>query len=101
MEKEEIIAVESIKINDGAWYWETFDGYLRVYKECCKRNIKINQNTKVDFDLERFRNIGRWIQTVYTANKNKTLDKYNFDKLQNLPGDHFKHMKYNEKINNN
>ena len=38
---EEISAIESIKTDKGYWYWEDFDAYLRVYKECFKREIKI------------------------------------------------------------
>ena len=85
MTNEEISLIESIRITNGFWYWEPFDGYLRVFKECLRRNIEIKQKTKVDFDLERFQNIGRWIQTVYTSNKRKTLEKYNYDKLKNIP----------------
>ena len=91
---EEISAIESIKTDEGYWYWEDFDGYLRVYKECFKRGIEIKNKTSVDFDLEKFRNIGRWIQTVYTSNERGTLKKYNFDKLKDLPGNHFKNLKY-------
>ncbi len=98
MTDDEIIAVESIRVKDGFWYWEPFDGYLRVYKECFKRNIQIKQKTCIDFDLVRFRNIGRWIQTVHTANKRGTLHKYNFDKLKDLPGNHFQNLIFNEKI---
>ena len=97
--KEEITALESIKIKDGYWYWEIFDGYLRVYKKCISENISIKQKTRVDFDLERFRNIGRWIQTVKTSNKNQKLERYNYDKLLDLPGDHFRDMEFNERKN--
>ena len=93
---EEINALESIKIDSGNWYWEPFDGYLRVFKECLRRNIEIKQKTKVNFDLERFQNIGRWIQTVHTSNKRNTLEKYNYDKLRNIPNDYFKDLIYHE-----
>ena len=94
MGNKEIIEIENINTLDGEWYWEPFDGYLRVYKECFKRNIIIRPTTSVDFDFKAFRNIGRWIQTVYTSNDRGTLEKYNFDKLKNLPGDHFKDLEF-------
>ena len=34
MTPEENTLVESITIENGHWYWEPFDGYLRVFKEC-------------------------------------------------------------------
>ncbi len=97
MTNEEITALENIKIKDGFWYWEPFDGYLRVYKKCLEKNMQIKQSTKVDFNLKRFRKIGRWIQTVHTSNTRQTLERYNFDKIQNLIGDHFKNLEYNER----
>ena len=96
MTPEEITLVESITIENGHWYWEPIDGYLRVFKECLRRNIKIKQKTKVDFDLERFRNIGRWVQTVHQSNNRGTLEKYNYDKLNNIPNDFFKDLKFNK-----
>ena len=53
----------------------------------------------MDFDLERFWNIGWWIQTVKTSNKNQKLERYNYDKLLDIPGDHFKDMEFNERKN--
>ena len=48
-------------------------------------------------DLERFKNISRWIQTVHTSNERGTLERYNFDKLNDLPSNnYFKNLIFHE-----
>ncbi len=59
-------------LNDNEfWYWEKFEGYLRVYRKCIEKGIKIKATTKVDFDAKELRNIGLWVSRM----RNKAIRK--------------------------
>jgi superfamily II DNA or RNA helicase len=54
---EEISLIEEIP----GWYWDSWDGYARIYRECVRRGIPINNHTTVDFDLPELAGVGRWV----------------------------------------
>ena len=42
--EQEITTIDEIP----GWYWDSWDGYARVYRECIRREIDINNKTTVD-----------------------------------------------------
>ena len=81
LSKEEINALESIP----NWYWETWEGYVRVYKKCFEEDIKIVPTTKVDFDAKEVRGIGSWVSRMRNKAIKRELKTHMIITLESLP----------------
>ena len=67
------------------WYWETWEGYVRVYKKCFEEDIKIVPTTKVDFDAKEVRGIGSWVSRMRNKAIKRELKTHMIITLESLP----------------
>lgn len=78
---QEIERIERIP----GWYWDKFEGYARVYKECIRRGIEITSSTVVDFDFNELRSIGRWVIKARAGALKGELDLHEIKLIESLP----------------
>jgi superfamily II DNA or RNA helicase len=78
---EEISLIEEIP----RWYWDSWDGYARVYRECIKRGIPIINQTTVDFDLPELSGIGRWVIKMRGRALRGELKTHQIIMIESLP----------------
>ena len=78
---EEISLIEEIP----GWYWDSWDGYARVYRECVRRGIPIINQTTVDFDLPELSGIGRWVTKMRGRALRGELKTHQIIMIESLP----------------
>lgn len=78
---EEISLIEEIP----GWYWDSWDGYARVYRECIRRGIPIINQTTVDFDLPELSGIGRWVTKMRGRALRGELKTHQIIMIESLP----------------
>ena len=78
---EEISLIEEIP----GWYWDSWDGYARVYRECIRREIPIINQTTVDFDLSELSGIGRWVTKMRGRALRGELKTHQIMMIESLP----------------
>ena len=79
--KEEINAVNAIS----NWYWESWEGYARVYKKCIEKEIKITTSTIIDFDVKEVCRIGSWVSKMRSRAIAGTLEINEIILIESLP----------------
>ena len=79
---EEISLIEEIP----GWYWDSWDGYARVYRECVRRGIPITNQTTVDFDLPELSGVGRWVTKMRGRAMRGELKTHHIVMIESLPG---------------
>ena len=79
--EKEIKALNNIKF----WYWETWEGYVRVYKKCFLKGINIVATTNVDFDAKEIRKIGNWVSRMRSKALKGKLKTHIIITLESLP----------------
>jgi len=77
-----IRAVESIP----GWYWNSWDGFIRVYKRCSDEGILIKDSTVVDFDFKELRSIGAWVRKMRGRALRGELKTHQIVMIESLPG---------------
>ena len=77
----EIKVIEEIP----GWYWDPWDGFARVYRECIRREIDINKNTSVDFDLPELAVAGRWVTKMRGRAVAGQLKTHHIVMIESLP----------------
>ena len=82
LDPETIHEVESIP----GWYWDSWDGFVRVYLRCIEEGIEIKDNTVVDFDFKELRNIGAWVRKMRGRALRGELKTHQIAKIESLPG---------------
>ena len=78
---EEISLIEKIP----GWYWDSWDGYARVYRECIRREIPIVNQTTVDFDFPELSGIGRWVTKMRGRALRGELKTHQIVMIESLP----------------
>ena len=82
LSSQEVQACEQIP----GWYWDKCGGSARVFEECNRQVIKINNTLRVDFDLIELRGIGNWVKHMNKKQKENNLDPYENMILSELEG---------------
>lgn len=77
-----IRAVESIP----GWYWDSWDGFSRVYKRCGDEGISIKDSTVVDFDFKELQTIGTWVRKMRGRALRGELKTHQIVMIESLPG---------------
>jgi len=78
---EEISLIEEIP----GWYWDSWDGYARVYRECSRKQIPIINQTTVDFDLPELAGVGRWVTKMRGRAIRGELKTHQIVMIESLP----------------
>jgi hypothetical protein len=82
LEEEVVKEVEDIP----GWYWDSWDGFARVYRRCHEEGIEIANQTVVDFDLVELRKIGMWVMAMRARALRGELKTHQIMSLESLPG---------------
>ena len=79
--EKEIALIEEIP----GWYWDSWDGFARVYRECISRGIDVNNNTNADFDLPELAGVGRWVTKMRGRAVRGELKTHQIVMIESLP----------------
>jgi len=66
------------------WYWNSFDGFCKTYKECLDRGLVVSSQTIAEWATPELKNIGSWKGKIRSKAKSDVLKQHELSTLKDL-----------------